>query len=54
MAGHRTYTAVLDACVLYPLSVADALMSMAVADFYAAKWTVQIDSRHDTGSVYDN
>jgi len=43
MAGHARYTAVLDACVLYPVSVADALMSFAVADLYAAKWTTQIE-----------
>lgn len=43
MAGHARYTAVLDACVLYPLSIADALMSFAVADLYAAKWTTTIE-----------
>lgn len=43
MAGHARYTAVLDACVLYPVSVADALMSFAEADLYAAKWTTQIE-----------
>lgn len=43
MAGHARYTAVLDACVLYPVSVADALMSFAEADLYAAKWTTLIE-----------
>lgn len=43
MAGHARYTAILDACVLYPVSVADALMSFAEADLYAAKWTTQIE-----------
>ncbi|GAB3732421.1 PIN domain-containing protein [Silanimonas algicola] len=43
MAGHARYTAVLDACVLYPVSVADALISFAVAQLYAAKWTVEIE-----------
>lgn len=43
MAGHARYTAVLDACVLYPVCVADALMSMAVAGLYAAKWTTRIE-----------
>lgn len=43
MAGHARYTALLDACVLYPVSVADALMSFAEADLYAAKWTTQIE-----------
>ena len=33
----------LDACVLYPVSVADALISLAVAGLYAAKWTAQIE-----------
>lgn len=43
MAGHARFTAVLDACVLYPVSVADALISLAVAGIYAAKWTVVIE-----------
>lgn len=43
MAGHARYTAILDACVLYPVSVADALMSMAVAGLYAPKWTTEIE-----------
>lgn len=43
MAGHARYTAVLDACALYPICVADALMSMAVAGLYAAKWTTRIE-----------
>lgn len=43
MAGHARFTAVLDACVLYPVSVADALISLAVAGLYAAKWTVAIE-----------
>ena len=43
MAGPSRYTAVLDACVLYPVSVADALLSLAVAGLYAAKWTTAIE-----------
>jgi predicted nucleic acid-binding protein len=43
VAGHARFTAVLDACVLYPVSVADALISLAVAGLYAAKWTVVIE-----------
>lgn len=43
MAGHARFTAVLDACVLYPVSVADALLSLAVAGLYAAKWTTEIE-----------
>lgn len=43
MAGHARYTAILDACVLYPVCVADALISMAVAELFAAKWTVAIE-----------
>jgi hypothetical protein len=30
MAGNARYTAVLDACVLYQLAIADSLMSIAV------------------------
>ena len=43
MAGHARYTALLDACVLYPLGMADALMSLATAGFFAAKWTTRIE-----------
>lgn len=43
MAGHARYTALLDACVLYPLAMADALMSLATAGLYAAKWTTKIE-----------
>ena len=44
MAGHARYTALLDACVLYPLAMTDALMSRATAGLYAAKWTVRIET----------
>lgn len=44
MAGHARDSAVLDACVLYPVSVADALVSMAVAGLFAAKWTTHIEA----------
>lgn len=43
MAGPARYTAVLDACVLYPVAVADALLSLAVAGLFAAKWTKTIE-----------
>lgn len=43
MAGHARYTALLDACVLYPLAMTDALMSLASAGFFAAKWTTHIE-----------
>lgn len=43
MAGHVRYTALLDACVLYPLAMTDALMSLASAGFFAAKWTTRIE-----------
>lgn len=43
MAGHARYTALLDACVLFPLAVADSLMSLATAGLFAAKWTRQIE-----------
>lgn len=43
MAGHARYTALLDACVLYPLAMTDALMSLATAGFFAAKWTPRIE-----------
>ncbi|GLS98203.1 PIN domain-containing protein [Piscinibacter gummiphilus] len=43
MAGRARYTALLDACVLYPLAIADSLMSVAATSLYAAKWTLQIE-----------
>ena len=43
MAGHARYTALLDACVLYPVAVCDALMSVAAVGIYAPKWTHRID-----------
>jgi predicted nucleic acid-binding protein len=44
MAGYARYTALLDACVLYPLAMTDALMSLATAGFFAAKWTTNIEN----------
>lgn len=44
MAGHARYTALLDACVLYPLAMADALMSLATTGLFAAKWTTSIEA----------
>lgn len=43
MAGHARFTALLDACVLFPVSVCDALMSVAALGLYAPKWTARID-----------
>jgi predicted nucleic acid-binding protein len=43
MAGNARYTAVLDACVLYPLAIADSLVSLAVNGLFAAKWTTKIE-----------
>ena len=43
MAGHARYTALLDACVLNPLAMTDALLSLATAGFFAAKWTTRIE-----------
>jgi predicted nucleic acid-binding protein len=43
MAGHAHYTALLDACVLFPVAIADSLMSLAASGLYAAKWTIAIE-----------
>ncbi len=43
MAGHARYTVLLDACVLLPICVCDALLSVAATGIYAAKWTRKID-----------
>lgn len=42
MAGNFRYTAVLDACVLYPAPLRDVLMTLAVEGAYRARWTVEI------------
>jgi predicted nucleic acid-binding protein len=42
MAGSARYTAVLDANVLYGALVRDLLLSLAHADLFSAKWTVDI------------
>ncbi|VVE47582.1 PIN domain-containing protein [Pandoraea fibrosis] len=44
MAGYARYTALLDACVLFPLATTDALMSLATAGFFATKWTQMIET----------
>lgn len=43
MAGHGTYTALLDANVLYPIAICDALMEVSCTGIFAAKWTSKID-----------
>ncbi|MEW8355362.1 MAG: hypothetical protein AB2637_07710 [Candidatus Thiodiazotropha sp.] len=37
-----SFTAVFDACVLYPAHLRDLLMSVAMRDQFRAKWTVEI------------
>jgi len=44
VAGSARYTALLDACVLHPMAMADALMSLAGIRLYAAKWTRAIEA----------
>ena len=36
------FTAVLDACVLYPAPLRDLLMHLALLDLFRAKWTDDI------------
>ena len=43
MAGNARYTALLDACVLYPIAMTDSLMSLATAGPFAAKWSTRIE-----------
>ncbi|RQR44702.1 PIN domain-containing protein [Burkholderia sp. Bp9131] len=43
MAGNARYTALLDACVLYPIAMTDSLMSLAAAGLFAAKWSTKIE-----------
>ena len=37
-----SYTALLDASVLYPAAVRDLLLQLAVTDIYKARWTADI------------
>jgi predicted nucleic acid-binding protein len=43
LAGHARYTALLDANVLYPIAICDALIGVAVTGIYAPKWSAKID-----------
>ena len=43
MAGHARYTALLDANVLYPVAICDALLEVAATGIYAPKWSARID-----------
>lgn len=51
MAGNARYTAVLDACVLVPIAMTDALMSLATAGLFAAKWTTRIEMEWQSALV---
>ncbi|WP_299534598.1 PIN domain-containing protein [uncultured Herbaspirillum sp.] len=42
MAGVVQYTAVLDACVLYPAPLRDILLHLAEAGTFHARWTAEI------------
>jgi hypothetical protein len=42
MAVHEPYTALFDASVLYPATIRDILMQLAVTDLFRAKWTADI------------
>ena len=43
MAGSAAYTAILDACVLYPATLRNVLLSLAHAGLYHARWTEAIE-----------
>lgn len=42
MAGSASYTAILDANVLYPQLIRDTLLSLAVEGLYHARWSASI------------
>ena len=44
MAGSSRYTAILDACVLYPASLRDLLLSLARDGLYHARWSERIET----------
>lgn len=43
MAGSARYTAILDACVLYPFSLRDLLLSLARDGLFHARWSRRIE-----------
>jgi hypothetical protein len=43
MAGSARYTAILDACVLYPAPVRDLLLTLARDGLYHARWSRRIE-----------
>lgn len=43
MAGPARFTAVLDACVLYPQLVRDVLLRLAHAGLFSARWSASIE-----------
>lgn len=49
-----TASAVLDACVLYPPSLRDLLMRLAVAGAYAPRWTEEIHAEWIRNVLADN
>ena len=42
MAGSARYTAILDACVLYPATLRDLLLSLARDGLFHARWSDRI------------
>jgi predicted nucleic acid-binding protein len=48
MAISGRYTAVLDACVLFPRLHRDILLSIAHADLYTARWSAEIEKEWTT------
>ena len=54
MAGPARYTALLDACVLFPPVVADVLMSLHVARLYVPRWSDKIDCEWINAAVRDH
>ena len=44
MAGSARYTAILDACVLYPATLRDLLLSLARDGLFHARWTGRIQN----------
>lgn len=44
MSGSARYTAILDACVLYPAPLRDLLLSLARSGLYHARWSSHIQN----------
>ncbi|GAA0756258.1 PIN domain-containing protein [Ideonella azotifigens] len=54
IAPTRLAPVILDACVMYPIVISDALLTLATAGLLVPKWTAQIDAEWTRNLARDN